>query len=473
MTRKKWVLAIWAVLLVAFAAVVVAGCGGKPASTTASAVNTGLAPDEMDLEKFAKLYPHHYDSFMKNAEMSSVGTKYGGNLEKDSHLEKYPYLKNLFGGYAFSLEYNEDRGHVYTMTDLATVKRVTSLPNGKKQVGSCLTCKSAEVPGMIAKMGETYYTTPVEEHLKNATHGMTCSNCHDPQTMKLRVVQPAFIDAMKRRGEDVTKATQQQLRDYVCAQCHVEYYFNPAKKGEVTFPWDKGFTPAAIETYYDEVAAKENNFKADWTQPATGAPLLKAQHPEFETFQGSIHQINGVSCADCHMPYVKQGGQKITSHWWTSPLKTMDQSCLVCHREPVDKLRDYVIQKQDLTFEMLNKAGASTEVAGKSINKAMQAGASDADLAEARKLLRSAQWYWDFVAAENSMGFHNTPLTMNTLAKSIDLAQKSTMAAAKAGNFHDIPEATPYSEFINERLNARGWPKDKGETKKPTNINWK
>ncbi|MBC9785450.1 ammonia-forming cytochrome c nitrite reductase subunit c552 [Heliobacterium chlorum] len=472
MAKKKWILAGWMILLVALMGMTVVGCGKQPSSTLGP-INTGLAPDEVDIQKFAVLFPHQYDSFMKNAEMSTVGTKYGGNLEKDSHLEKYPYLKTLFAGYAFSLEYNEDRGHVYTMHDLATIKRVTSLPNGKKQVGSCMTCKSAEVPGMIQKMGLDYYSTPVEEHLKNMNHGMSCSNCHDPQTMKLRVVQPAFIDAMKRRGEDVTKATQQQLRTYVCAQCHVEYYFNPTRQGEVTFPWDKGFTPDQMEQYYNEIAATQNKFTQDWKHPLSGAPMLKAQHPEFETYQGSIHQINGVSCADCHMPYTKEGNQKISSHQWTSPLKQMQQSCTVCHREDVDTLRNYVISKQDLTFEMLNKAGSANEVAAKSIEKAVQAGATDADLTEARKLHRSAQWHWDIVAAENSMGFHNTPLTMNTLSKAIDLANQATMAAAKAGKFNDIPAPTPYSDYINERLSTQGWPKDKGVKMPPSDMSWK
>lgn len=473
MANKKWILGLWALLLISLTVVTIVGCGQQPASTTSvGTIDTGLSEDELDLQKFAKLFPHHYDSFMKNAEMSEMGTKYGGNMEKDSHLEKYPYLKTLFAGYPFALEYNEDRGHVYTMKDLATIKRVTSLPGGKKQVGSCLTCKSASVAPMIKKMGLDYYSTPVEEHIKNDKHGFTCANCHDPKTMKLRVVQPAFIDAMKRRGEDVTKATQQQLRTYVCAQCHVEYYFNPTRKGEVTFPWDKGFTPTEMEQYYDEIAAKEYNFPQDWKHAVSGAPMLKMQHPEFEMYQGSIHQINGVTCSDCHMPYTKQGGQKISSHQWTSPLKNIQESCTVCHREPVEKLRDYVFYKQDATFELLNKAGSYIEQAALTIKKAADAGVSDADLAEARKLHRKAHWQWEFVAAENSMGFHNTPLAQSSLAKGIELAQQATMAAAKAGKFHDIPQPAPYGEWIKERLAKKGWDVTKGHKKPPGDMKW-
>jgi len=105
---------------------------------------------------------------------------------------------------------------------------------------------------------------------------------------------PAFKNAMEARGIDLTKATRQEMRSYVCGQCHVEYYFKGDEK-ILTFPWSKGLRPEDIEAHYDEYGF------SDWTHKETGAKMLKAQHPEFETWSSGLHARSGVSCADCHM----------------------------------------------------------------------------------------------------------------------------------------------------------------------------
>ena len=54
-------------------------------------------------------------------------------------------------------------------------------------------------------------------------------------------------------------------------------------------------------------------------------------------------------------------------------------------------------------------------------------------LAEARNLHREAQLRWDFVAAENSMGFHNPEEALRILAKATDLARQAELKAVLAG----------------------------------------
>ena len=51
--------------------------------------------------------------------------------------------------------------------------------------------------------------------------------------------------------------------------------------------------------------------------------------------------------------------------------------------------------------------------------------ANDAQLATARLRLREAQWYWDYAAAENGVGFHNPDQIARTLGLSIDLAHQA------------------------------------------------
>lgn len=196
---------------------------------------------------------------------------------------------------------------------------------------------------------------------------------------------------------------------------------------KLTFPWDKGLKPDEVLDYYNDL-----DF-SDWIHPDSETSLLKAQHPDYEFFVDSTHYAAGVSCADCHMPYVKEGNVKITSHWWTSPLKNMEQSCLVCHRDSAEELKERVFYTQDRTYEMKNLAGTTIEKAIDEIAKS--AGSPEVDekiLDEARTLHRQAQWYWDWMAAENSMGFHNPQEGLFILGKSVDCAHQAIEKAQEA-----------------------------------------
>jgi nitrite reductase (cytochrome c-552) len=246
--------------------------------------------------------------------------------------------------------------------------------------------------------------------------------------MDLRITRPAFTEAMARRGVDVAKAPREDMRSYVCAQCHVTYFFNPNDKNRVWFPWDNGFEP---KNFYD---FETNTIKlSEWTNPLTGQGMIKPRHPEFEMWQGSVHQQNGVSCADCHMPYMKQGTAKITSHWWTSPMRTYEQSCSQCHKQTEQQMRDQVIAIQDRTKAAQDRAGEANKTAVIAIQKAKDTPGVDTKLLdEAKALQRESQFYWDLVASENSMGAHNPPKIMQTLADSIDLARQAESKAIQA-----------------------------------------
>jgi nitrite reductase (cytochrome c-552) len=403
--------------LTALIIIVVMGCGSnlQPVSFRAD-----LPPGTLSAEEFGKFYPKQYDTYLKTAEMSNEGSKYGGSLEY-SKLAQWPFLKEIFAGYGFSLEYNEDRGHVYTLEDVKKIKRIN-----EDSVASCWTCKSANVPGIIAEMGDSYYGTNFHALTDKMVEPITCANCHDPQTMRLIITQPPLRNALNRLGKDPDRLTTQELRTLVCAQCHVEYYFAEGTS-IVTFPWDKGFTPHEIFAYYEEIGF------VDWEHPQTKSGMLKVQHPEFETFVGSTHQEAGLSCADCHMPYTMVGGEKISSHWWTSPLKHIKESCMTCHREDAAWLQERVFYTQDKVAQMLAQAGKVNVEAIQAIAAAADAGLiNPTALGEARQLQRQAQFYLDWVSAENSMGFHNPQLIFETLHKSLDYANQAKAKAMEA-----------------------------------------
>ncbi len=431
-------------IFMALAALVVVGLIGstsffyiksqKPAVEVANV--KPLDKNETDPKVFATLYPRHYDSYMKNAQTLPPALKYSSSEKKKSRLEQFPYMTTLWNGMAFAKEYNEARGHAYVLDDVIggngteATKRIGPTTNL-----TCMYCKSAEVPQLIEKMGNAFYNTKLLENNNKAqfVHPISCSDCHDPQTMALRVTRPAFKEAMQRRGTPVENFTRQEMRSAVCGQCHVEYYFNPNDANKVTFPWDKGFEPEEMYAYYEDAknqvsGAPFNDFKHGITQGG----MLKAQHPEYEMYQGSTHQKAGLSCADCHMPYMKEGSTKISSHWWTSPMRTFEQSCGTCHKQSEQEMRDRVVYHQDKVKEALDRAGEANKAAITAIESAMKAGADAKALDEARKLHREAQYYWDLASAENSMGFHNPSKFLETLADSIDLARQAEVKAIQA-----------------------------------------
>lgn len=420
----------WGYLFLVAVILLITGCSGAEETKTASELKTGLAKDEISNEAFKDLFPLQYDSYMKNEKMED--TKYAGSVKRSKFdADKEPYLPILFNGYGFATEYNEDRGHVYANEDIRAVARITD-----KSIGSCLTCKSTAVPHMIEEMGDDYWSGnfnkdiwPKAESMGHSPIG--CSDCHDPETMDLRVTRPSFKKAMESQGIDMSNPTKNEMRSYVCGQCHVEYYF-AAENGEVTFPWANGFKPEDMYEYY-ETTAKENGFEKDWVHNVSGTPTLKSQHPDFETHMEGPHGKAGVACADCHMPYERvDGKKKISSHWWTSPLKTMQQSCGTCHtNREIDELKERVIEIQDTHMEALHNAEDVSIEAHYYVNKMIITGVSEDKVKQTQQLVRKGQWFWDIVAAESSAGFHNPQGSMDSLRKSTEASNEAIQIATE------------------------------------------
>lgn len=407
MVGKKTLSLIVTSLLLLF---ILAACNSSTAQE--QKIDTGLNPDEFLNIAFKDLYPLHWDSYMENmVNQNEVLPK--------SDLSIEPNLPILWSGYGFAVEYNLTRGHTYALEDQINIRRVNESTGG-----SCLTCKSSVVPALLDEMGDAYWGASfldeilprveklgadgVYEPLGEWGHvSIGCSDCHDPVTMDLRVTRPSFTNAMERKGVDLSRATHNDMRTYVCAQCHVEYYF-ASDNNEVTFPWDNGLRVENIWEY-KETTAKEQGFDYDWIHEISGTPSLKAQHPEFELFSYGPHGQAGVSCSDCHMPYQRvDGKKKISSHRWGSPLETIEQSCLSCHGDKTPtQLENRVLDIQDRHKDAMLEAQDINARSHYYVNRMITADAPEDKIKDAQQHIRKAQWFWDFMAAENSYGFHN------------------------------------------------------------------
>jgi nitrite reductase (cytochrome c-552) len=403
-----------------------------------------LTDDIDDPAVWGKNFPQQFDQYKRTVDQ--VRTRHGGSeavprtptdadprsVVAQSRLEEDPRLKVIWNGYAFAKDFREERGHAYMLDDQTYTER----QQVAKQPGTCMHCHaSVYVPyrklgdGDPIKGFERMNQMPYFEARKLVTHPVSCIDCHDPSTMQLRVTRPGFLEGIRAlkasqgvKDYDVNRsATRQEMRAFVCGQCHVEYYFKGPEK-RLVYPWSKGLKVDDILQHYEE------NPHTDWTHADTGAPVLKAQHPEFEMWNQGIHARSGVACADCHMPYIRVGGLKISDHHVRSPVLNVNHACQTCHHWPEDELKARIETIQARTFGLRNRAmDALVSLIG-DIKAARAKGATDADLEEARKLQRRAQFMLDFVEAENSTGFHAPQEAARILGESIDYARQGQLA---------------------------------------------
>jgi nitrite reductase (cytochrome c-552) len=393
---------------------------------------------------WGKNFPQHYDDYLRTVDQER--TKFGGSealphtptdrdprtIVAQSRLEEDPRLVEFWLGYAFSKDFREERGHAYMLEDQIRTERQVVV----QQPGTCLQCHGSVYAPMI-KAGngnlragfDKLNATPYSEAVKTTSHPVSCVDCHDATTMALRITRPAFMDgiaaAKAKEGKanyDVNRdATRQEMRTFVCAQCHVEYHFSGPEK-KLVFPWSKGLSADSMLAFYDSTGHK------DWSHKVSGTASLKAQHPEFELWSQGVHARAGVACADCHMAYVRKGGVKITNHHVKSPLLDINRSCQGCHRASEAELKNRVETIQGRTYEMRNRALDASLALAKSIAEAVAIDSTSPAIAKARQHHRAAQFLTDFVEAENSMGFHAPQEAARVLARALDEARKGEIA---------------------------------------------
>jgi nitrite reductase (cytochrome c-552) len=385
--------------------------GGKLEATSSASIQAGT-----DIDSWLNAYPTEAAAWKSSSKMVASPSGYGGSIEKERSLAQSEFQTN-YKGSAYAVSFKTIRGHVYSWEDISTTKRVTD-----KTSASCLTCKSPDVADWYKQGGWDFARKSARSMLAVAHPAIDCFSCHDPATHVLRTTVPSFAEAMKRRGIDLAKATPKEMETYVCAQCHSTYYVEP-KTNRIVAPWDKGLDPESMLAYYK---TKPSGFEQDFVQPDSRVKVLKARHPDYELFSSSIHASLGISCADCHMPYVTVDGKRVRDHDIRSPLLGIQASCLTCHHgRTVDWIRSRVAYIQDSVFGAQRLAGQRLAATHTAIATATAQGVSQAKLEKARADLRDAQWYWDYVASANSMGFHNPELAMRSIAKAIDLAAKA------------------------------------------------
>lgn len=442
-----------------------------------------ITESTVDPAVWGQNFPREYDGYIRTSDNARARFKWSEGRppeaeppaapddKAESKLRSDPRLTTIFKGYAFAIDYRERRGHAFMLHDQRETERVKQKP----QPGACLSCHASNVVAyrevglkngaagtlsdpLNSENGQMQLFTGWEHvnalSYADATqlvgHPIACVDCHDPKTMALRITRPAFIEGIARlaassepvphfpsierwrRGDRKVPynpselASRQEMRSMSCGQCHVEYYFHGDKK-RLTFPWHNGLKIEQAEAYYDSTGWN------DWTHADSGAGVLKAQHPEFELWSQGIHARSGVSCADCHMPYKREGAMKYTDHQVQTPLAHVNLSCQPCHNYSETEIFSRVDQIHKRTKALLDRAEIAVVELIEGIKTARANGGTDEQLAAARKLQRQAQWRTDYINAENSMGFHAPAETLRILGEAIDFARQGLTDLARRG----------------------------------------
>ena len=351
------------------------------------------------------------------------------NSEAEDYLEQDPYLVNIYEGYGFAKDYKAARGHAYTLEDVTKTQR----PHAK---ANCITCKTPDFTKMVNEEGVEVYSRPFDDVMGQMTQAISCYTCHgdDKGNNGQIVITHSYVD--KALGENASAIDPKTLN---CGQCHIEYYFTP-EDSEAMMPYSskEEMTPEAILAYYDEKGF------SDWEQPGTGTKMLKAQHPEMETFLASTHATMGLNCSSCHMAEEKaEDGTTYHSHYLVSPLKseTLMATCASCHGS-ADAAKALVTSTQEKVTARETETGNRLSELKDTLTAAVsEAKMTEEELDAVRKLHREAQWFFDFCYVENSEGAHNSKLSIRCLdTADAKIAEAMTLLTGEA------PAAAPAEE---------------------------
>lgn len=470
MKKSTIITAVSVVAIVAMLLILFSIKEAKAVQETISETPT-IAEFESRSSEWGTHYPRQYGSYLQTHESSEI-------LDV---LEENPALVVMWAGYGFSKDYNAPRGHYYALEDNMNTLR-TGAPVSKTtgpMPTACWACKSPDVPRLIDEMGELdFYTGTWARHGGEIVNSIGCADCHNNETMELEVTRDYLKRALDAEGSTpYADATHQQMRSLVCAQCHSEYYFKATtwtdSQGEervakvVTYPWDEGTAAEDIEKYYDD-----RDF-VDWTHKLSRTPMLKAQHPGYETFITGVHGQSGLACADCHMPYVREGGVKYSNHKVGSPLDDIANTCLNCHSGTEEEFTATVERKLERKEELHKTAMDVLARAHLEAAKAWELGATEEEMAPILQDIRHGQWRWDYSIAAHGSFFHAPEETLRVLASAINKGQdarvKLRIVLAKYGaadyqapDFSTKEKAQaviglPYDELVadkNEFLNT-------------------
>ncbi|HGH6025829.1 TPA: ammonia-forming nitrite reductase cytochrome c552 subunit [Vibrio mimicus] len=417
MVKKHWIKQSAALLLMSATSLGVASFG-------VSAETENKLADPRN-ETYQAQHPDQYKTWKETSESKPI----------EDALAEDPNMVVLWAGYGFAKDYNKARGHFYALDDVRQTLRTggpTDANSGPMPM-ACWSCKSPDVARVIEERGEDGYFEGKWARLgEEISNPIGCADCHDTRSEAfkngepaLKITRPYVERAYQAIGKPFDQMSRLDQQAGVCGQCHVEYYFAGPTKA-VKFPWDMGTDVDSMERYYDAL-----NF-SDWTHQLSKAPMIKAQHPEYETWRAGIHGKNNVVCADCHMPKVKnEDGTVYTDHKIGNPFDRFENTCANCHTQSKDELKNIVATRKAQVLKMKLTAEKQIVAAHFEAAAAWKAGATEQEMQSILQDIRHAQWRWDYSIASHGVHMHAPEVALEVLGTAVDRAADARTKLAR------------------------------------------
>jgi len=422
--------------------------------------------NEVYKDKFSK----QYDSWHATDESKEVVDM----------LEKVPSLVVLWAGYGFAKDYNAPRGHMYAVTDVTNTLRTGAPKNAQDgpMPMACWSCKSPDVPRVIEEQGEDgYFSGKWAKGGPEIVNVLGCADCHEKGSSKLRMSRPFAERAMATLNTPFDKASRKDKQSMVCAQCHVEYYFEKTaeRPGFVKFPWDMGTTVEQMEVYYDNMEF------SDWTHAVSKTPMLKAQHPGYETWKMGFHGQNNVSCVDCHMPKVTNDkGRKFTDHKVGNPFDRFEETCATCHSQSKEFMVNLVNESKQKAQDLKARVETQLVKAHFEAKAAWDAGATEVEMKPILMDIRHSQWRWDYATASHGASSHAPAEVLRILGTSLDKAADARVKLAQLLGAKGVKQPIAYPDTSTKAkaqaalgMDMKTMNAEKAEFKKTLVPKWK
>ncbi|UJF20151.1 ammonia-forming nitrite reductase cytochrome c552 subunit [Vibrio sp. SS-MA-C1-2] len=411
-------------------------------------------------DQFAAQHADQYETWKATSESEKLTDGIGGDTN----------MVVLWAGYGFSKDYNAPRGHFYAIDDIRQTLRTggpTGPDNGPMPM-ACWSCKSPDVGRLIEERGEEGYFSGKWARLgAEVSNPIGCADCHATNTEEfknggpaLQINKPHVNRAMNAIGKPFEDQSRLDQQSQICGQCHVEYYFEKVegKKGFVKFPWDQGMDVDSMEEYYDSIEF------VDWTHKISKTPMLKAQHPEYETWSMGIHGKNNVTCIDCHMPKVtNEDGTVFTDHKVGNPFDRFEDTCSKCHTQSKKQMQDIVKSRKDQVLKLKLAAERQLVAAHFEAGEAWKVGATKEEMEPILKDIRHSQWRWDYAIASHGIHMHAPEVALEVLGTSLELSADARTKLVRVLAKHGITEPIEIPDISTKAAaqKAVGWDMDK------------
>ena len=266
-------------------------------------------------------------------------------------------------------------------------------------------------------------------------HPVACVDCHEPKTMALRVTRPGLHRRHQgAQGQAGHRRLRSEPRRHPPGDALVRV--RPVPRRVLLQGAGQGRDVPVGATGSRSRRSRPTTTRRASRTGCTRRPATRCSRPSTPSSRCGPRACTPARAwpartATC--PTCASARLKVSDHWVRSPLLNINRACQTCHAVPEKELEARVLTHPGPPPRAPAARGAAPPpTCSTPSSPRRSAGRPEADLQPAPSLHRKAQWRLDFVAAENSMGFHAPQELARILGEAIDHARQGQLEAERA-----------------------------------------